>query len=165
MVLAYAAQPSRADHDILTNGRLDPIGATSARGAIAAPTRIATPRDAIGRDNITTVVKKTVVRAAAAEPIHRAKPIVAVADAGMRYDDPWLRAMILAPSISDSMTTTLYGEPDFTELRTLMRKPAASLAMAFNADPYPGIAADRFSGEAVVFLTTYPFARRTASLQ
>ena len=109
--------------------------------------------------------KKNFVRPAAVEPIARAKPVVQVANAGMRYDDPWLRAMILAPSLSDSMTATLYGEPDFTELRALMNKPTTSVAMSFNSDPYPGISADRFSGEAVVFLTTFAFPRRTASLQ
>jgi hypothetical protein len=37
--------------------------------------------------------------------------------------------------------------------------------MSFDEDPYPGISAARFSGEAVVFLTTLAFRRRTASLR
>ena len=95
--------------------------------------------------------------------IARAKPVVQVANAGMRYDDPWLRAMILTPSISNSMTATLYGERDFTELRALMNKPSSSIVMSFNDEP--GIATDRFRGEAIVFLTTYVFSHRTASLR
>jgi hypothetical protein len=83
----------------------------------------------------------------------------------MRYDDPWLRAVILAPSLSASMTAILYGEPDMTELRALMNKPTTSVAMSFDEDPYPGISAAHFSGEAVVFLTTLAFERRTASLR
>ena len=79
--------------------------------------------------------------------------------------DPWLRAMILAPSLSRSMTAMVYGEPDFSELRALMSKPTSSVAMAFNDEPYPGITSDRFRGEAVVFPTTTIFAQRTAWLR
>ena len=146
-------------------------------------------------DNVTTVAKKTVVRTASLEPVaHRAEPAphvaaepaatrvaalggaavttgatvttkVVVANAGMRYDDPWLRAMIMAPSLWDSMTATLYGTPDLSELRTLMRKPNSTLKLSFNDDPYSGMSPDRFRGDAVVFLTTHAFTQRTASLR
>jgi len=160
MVLAYATQPQR-DRDVIAAApRPEPMGDITARPAPSVAAKASA-----SRDNVTTVPKKSFVRPAAAEPIVRAKPLVQLANAGMRYDDPWLRAMILAPSLSDSMTATLYGEPDFTELRALMNKPTTSVAMSFNSDPYPGITADRFSGEAVVFLTTFAFPRRTASLQ
>ena len=99
-----------------------------------------------------------------AVPVARVK-VVQAATAGMRYDDPWLRAMILAPRLYGSMTATLYGEPDFTELRALMDKPTVSVAMSFTKEPYPGITANSFSGEAVVFLNTYAFPQRTAWLQ
>jgi hypothetical protein len=82
----------------------------------------------------------------------------------LRYDDPWLRAMILTPSISDSMTATLYGRPDLGELRNLMRKPRASLMLSFGEDAFSGPAPDQFRGEAVVFMDNHPFDRRTASL-
>ena len=168
MVLAYAAQPQRSDRDAIAVTRVDPSGPAPARAAIAAAVKSAAPHDNITTVPITTVPKKALVHApapASAEQIHRAKPVTVTADAGMRYDDPWLRAMILAPSLTDSMTATVYGEPDLTELRALMRKPSASLALTFKSDAYPGIVADRFSGDAVVFLTTTPFTRRTASLQ
>jgi hypothetical protein len=67
-----------------------------------------------------------------------------IAHAGMRYDDPWLRAMIITPSLSDAMTATLYGTPDLTELRNLMRKPNSALMLSFNEDPYLGMTSDRF---------------------
>jgi hypothetical protein len=73
--------------------------------------------------------------------------------------------MIVAPRLYGSMTATVYGEPDFTELRTLMDKPTTSVAMSFTNEPYPGITANSFSGEAVVFLSTYAFPQRTAWLQ
>jgi hypothetical protein len=140
-------------------------------------------------DNVTTVAKKTVVRTASLEPVaHRAEAAphvaaepaatrvaalggatvttkVVVANAGMRYDDPWLRAMIMAPSLWDSMTATLYGTPDLSELRTLMRKPSSTLKLSFNDDPYSGMGPDRFRGDAVVFLATHAFTQRTASLR
>jgi hypothetical protein len=156
-----------------------------------AMTRFVPPaaKPAAPHDNVTTVAKKTVVRTASLDPIaHRAEPAaraaaepvsapvaapggatvtakVVVANAGMRYDDPWLRAMIMAPSLWDSMTATLYGTPDLTELRTLMRKPSSALTMSFNEDPYSGMGPDRFRGDAVVFLTTRAFTQRTASLR
>jgi hypothetical protein len=67
-----------------------------------------------------------------------------IAHAGMRYDDPWLRAMIITPSLTDAMTATPYGTPDLTELRNLMRKPNWSLMLSFNEDPYFGMTSDRF---------------------
>jgi hypothetical protein len=146
-------------------------------------------KPAASHDNVTTVAKKTVVRTASLEPVaHRAEPAahpaaepavarvaalggatvtakVVVANAGMRYDDPWLRAMIMAPSLWDSMTATLYGTPDLSELRTLMRKPNSALTMSFNDDPYPDMSPNRFRGDAVVFLTTHAFTQRTAALR
>jgi uncharacterized protein YcbK (DUF882 family) len=83
----------------------------------------------------------------------------------LRYDDPWLRAMILTPSMSDSMTATLYGRPDLSELRNLMHKPRASLMLSFGEDPFSGPAPDQFRGEAVVFMSNHAFDRRTASLR
>jgi uncharacterized protein YcbK (DUF882 family) len=83
----------------------------------------------------------------------------------LRYDDPWLRAMIMTPSISDSMTATLYGRPDLGELRNLMRKPRASLMLSFSEDPFSGPAPDQFRGEAVVFMSNHAFDKRTAAFQ
>jgi uncharacterized protein YcbK (DUF882 family) len=158
MVLAYAAQP-QPGQATQPASRPEPMGETPARAA--TPAKPATPRD-----NIIAIAKKSTVRPTAGEPIRRAQTTVLVADAGMRYDDPWLRAMILAPSLSSSMTAMVYGEPDFTELRALMSKPTSPvLAMAFNEEPYPGITSDRFRGEAVVFPTTTIFAQRTAWLR
>jgi uncharacterized protein YcbK (DUF882 family) len=138
-------------------------------------------RDNASRDNVTTVAKKTVVRTAALDPAaNHTEPVavpaaalggttvttkVVTANAGMRYDDPWLRAMIMTPSMTDAMTVTLYGRPDLAELRNLMLKPNDSLMLSFQDDPSAGMAPDRFRGEAVVFLTTHAFTRRTASLR
>jgi hypothetical protein len=67
-----------------------------------------------------------------------------IAHAGMQYDDPWLRAMIITPSLTDAMTATPYGAPDLSELRNLMRKPNWSLMLSFNEDPHLGMTSDHW---------------------
>jgi hypothetical protein len=86
---------------------------------------------------------------------------------GQRADSPWLRAAMLTPSVSDTMTATRMGALDPRPLHDLLHKPAQSLVMTFSADPGLGMLADRFSGRAVVFLATATFAppQTTASLR
>ena len=79
--------------------------------------------------------------------------------------DPWLRATILTPSVSGSMTTTQLGAADPRPLQDLFHKPSSSLAMTFSADPHLGMVAERFSGPAAVFLATATFGTQTASLR
>jgi uncharacterized protein YcbK (DUF882 family) len=169
MVMSYAAQP-QPDRDTLAGLRPDSpaeaaLRGSSARSSMLRDTSRPASHEIVSRDNVTTVAKKTFVHPASLDSVVRAKPEVA-ANVGMRYDDPWLRAMMLAPSISSDMTATLYGDPDFSELRTLMNKPTSTLVMSFGDEAYPGIAANRFSGgDAVVFLNTHSFERRlTAAL-
>jgi hypothetical protein len=69
-------------------------------------------------------------RAAATTPEERVKVVVPTATLGMRYDDPWLRAIIIAPRLYGSMTATLYGAPDFAALRMLMDKPTIAVVMS-----------------------------------
>jgi len=158
MVLAYAAQPQREGDDDL-GARAEAVDERPIRAAASGLTR-----SVVLRESNTVAARKGSARAPAAVPVARIK-VVPAATAGMRYDDPWLRAMILAPRLYGSMTATVYGEPDFTELRALMDKPTLSVAMSFTKEPYPGITANSFSGEAVVFLNTYAFPQRTAWLQ
>jgi hypothetical protein len=63
------------------------------------------------------------------------------------------------------MTATLMGAPDFRGLSGFMQKPSSSVAMTFSDDPDHGLTADRFSGNAVVFVETVTFTTRTAFLQ
>jgi hypothetical protein len=90
---------------------------------------------------------------------------VAKAKIGERYNNPWLRAMIVAPNALDFMSTSLYGAPDVVSIREHMQKPAASVMMTFSQDPYLGMTADQFRGNAVVFVATVTFRQRTAALQ
>jgi uncharacterized protein YcbK (DUF882 family) len=84
---------------------------------------------------------------------------------GDRFDDPWLRALVVAPDLQNYMTVTSFDVPDFRQLRPMMEKPVLSVRMTFSQDPQVGLATDHFSGSAVVFLSTLAFGTRTASLQ
>jgi uncharacterized protein YcbK (DUF882 family) len=158
MVLAYAAQPG-GEGGVDLGARAQATEERSFR-AIES-TSIRTP---VSRES-NTMAKKNFARAPTAPPVVRVKVVAETATAGMRYDDPWLRAVILAPRLYGSMTATSYGEPDFTALRALMNKPTTAVAMSFANEPYPGITTNGFSGEAVVLLSTYAFQQRTAWLQ
>jgi uncharacterized protein YcbK (DUF882 family) len=81
------------------------------------------------------------------------------------FNDPWLRAAILAPDLRHYMTAALTGAPDHRGLNVFMQKPSSSVTMAFSLDPNAGLTADRFSGQAVVFVATRTFKARTALLQ
>jgi uncharacterized protein YcbK (DUF882 family) len=135
------------------------------------PLRVASPTRSVAlRDGNTAAGKKGSAYLSphpltSREVITLVKVVARAAAPGMRYDDPWLRAIIIAPRLYGSMTATLHGQPDLTGLRMLMNKPTIAVAMAFADEPYPGITTTGFSGEAVVPLNTYAFSRRTASLQ
>jgi uncharacterized protein YcbK (DUF882 family) len=83
---------------------------------------------------------------------------------GERFNDPWMRAMIVSPSAMDFMHTTLYGAPDTASLRPHLQKPTATVMMTFSDDPYLGMSSEQFRGNAVVFVATVTFRQRTAAL-
>ena len=91
-------------------------------------------------------------RAAAAKPVDR-------------LNDPWMRAMILAPNAQEFMSTSLYGAADFQTFGAYLQKPATSVMMTFSDDPHLGMSSEQFRGNAVVFVATVTFSQRTAALQ
>jgi uncharacterized protein YcbK (DUF882 family) len=84
--------------------------------------------------------------------------------AASKGTDIWMRAMILAPSASTSMSSTVLGDADMTLMRTYFVKPQAAVAMGFSNDPQMGLLYDRFTGSATATLTTTSFVMQTASL-
>ncbi|MGO8923616.1 MAG: ATP-binding protein, partial [Xanthobacteraceae bacterium] len=82
-----------------------------------------------------------------------------------RLENPWLRAVLVAPSVQRFLTTLALGARDFRALAALMVKPRSSVMMTFAADPNPGLDHERFSGPAVVFVSTVSYSSRTAILQ
>ncbi len=78
-------------------------------------------------------------------------------------NDIWLRVVMLAPSATDSMFTTVLGDTDMTVMKDYFAKPRTAVAMGFSDDPQPGLLTDRFTGSAVSKLSLTSFA--TASLR
>jgi uncharacterized protein YcbK (DUF882 family) len=76
---------------------------------------------------------------------------------GERVDDPWLRSIVLAPSVQDTMRVTVLGPTDYRSLEPLMAKPHTALAMSFSAYPQFGLGSQNFKGAAVAFLPTVTF--------
>jgi hypothetical protein len=83
---------------------------------------------------------------------------------GSTYEDPWLRALLLAPNLHNYLTLTAFDAPDPRQLRPLMRKPDSVVMMTFGNDPHFGMTTDRFSGSAVFFVSTVTLSSRTAML-
>jgi hypothetical protein len=90
---------------------------------------------------------------------------VAAVKVSERLDNPWLRAIILSPSVQRFLSTLAFGAHDVTYLASLMVKPSSSVMMTFASDPNRGLSQDHFSGSAIVFLSTISYPTRTASLQ
>jgi hypothetical protein len=85
--------------------------------------------------------------------------------AAAKGNDLWMRVVMLAPSASSAMSTTVMGDTDMTLMRAFFVKPQAAVAMTFSDDPLMGIVCDRFTGSATAKLATQSFVLRTASLR
>jgi uncharacterized protein YcbK (DUF882 family) len=142
LALAYAAQnPAPATRS---------LSAPARNAAATPPTRVA---DASNR---TASIETTTGVGATSRTLKRTTP----------PDDLWLRALVLAPDLQNYLTATVMGQADMRELQPLMDKPDAVVTMAFGDNPNLGLATDRFTGGAVVFVPTTIFEKRqTAALQ
>ena len=80
-------------------------------------------------------------------------------------NDIWLRVVMLAPSASTSMFTTVLGDTDMTLMKNYFAKPQAVVAMTFSDDPQMGLQSERFTGSVTARLTTTSFVLQTASLR
>jgi uncharacterized protein YcbK (DUF882 family) len=85
--------------------------------------------------------------------------------AAAKGNDVWMRVVMLAPSASNAMSTTVMGDTDMTLMRAFFVKPQAAIAMTFSDDPMMGIVCDHFTGSATARLATQSFVLRTASLR
>jgi uncharacterized protein YcbK (DUF882 family) len=84
--------------------------------------------------------------------------------AAARGNDVWLRVVMLAPSASNSMFTTVLGDTDMSLMRAYFVKPQAMVAMSFSDDPQMGLLSERFTGSTTARLQTTSFVLQTASL-
>jgi uncharacterized protein YcbK (DUF882 family) len=113
----------------------------------------------------TTIAVKRVANQVASSILSAGASSVIAIKAGMRLENPWLRAVLVAPNVHRFLTTLALGARDFRSLAALMVKPRSAVMMTFAADPYPGLNHERFSGPAVVFVSTVSYQTRTAILQ
>jgi uncharacterized protein YcbK (DUF882 family) len=82
-----------------------------------------------------------------------------------KSDESWMRVMMLAPSASTSMSVTMLGDTDMTQMRAFFVKPQATVAMRFSDDPMLGMACDQFAGTAMAKLETASFVERAVSVR
>jgi uncharacterized protein YcbK (DUF882 family) len=85
--------------------------------------------------------------------------------AAAKGNDLWMRVVMLAPSASSAMSTTVLGDTDMTLMRGHFIKPQVAITMTFSEDPMLGMSTDRFTGSATAKLATQSFVLRTASLR
>jgi hypothetical protein len=116
--------------------------------------------------NGTTIAVKRVAHQIASTILSASASSVIAIKAGVRLENPWLRAVLVAPNVHRFLTTLALGARDFRSLAALMVKPRSSVMMTFAADPNPGLDHEHFTGPAVVFVSTvsYP-TTRTAILR
>jgi uncharacterized protein YcbK (DUF882 family) len=84
--------------------------------------------------------------------------------AAAKGNDVWLRVVMLTPSASNSMFTTVLGDTDMSLMRAYFVKPQAAIAMSFSDDPQMGLLSERFTGSTTARLQTTSFVLQTASL-
>ena len=137
---------SIAANVVAATAPIPPRPARPARNAGAAATEINTvvAKGAQGQDSVVA----TSTRLAAAQG-----------------NSIWMRVVMLAPSASNAMSTTVLGDTEMTQMRSHFVKPQAAIAMTFSEDPMMGMTCDRFTGSATAQLPTQSFVMRTAALR
>jgi hypothetical protein len=177
IALSYAEAPANAP----APAAAAPMGVTALRGVAnpaqaaqtpsvqaavsTAPVQVA-PISQGGVSNGTTVALKRSGNQASSVIMTATSSSVTVVKSDPRLGNPWMRAIVLSPSVHRFLTTIALGARDFRTLAAMMVKPASSVLMTFTADPNPGLEHDHFAGAAIVFVSTVNYPKgRTASLQ
>ena len=153
IALGYAEQP----------GRASPSAAIAA--AAAAARAGGDSAGLMAQNGMTTAAKDNL-----SQPQSSFQRAIQLATAAVKVGQlpysPWLRAVVLSPSVHSFLTTLTLGPRDLTSLSALMVKPASTVMMTFSNNPMIGPSHDRFTrGSAIVFLPTVTYPTRTASLQ
>jgi uncharacterized protein YcbK (DUF882 family) len=138
-------------------------GSAAAPAGIAALRAAAVAAKAIPTDT-SVAVKRSADQVASAIMTASASSITVI-KSGAHFANPWLRAIVLSPSVQRFLTTLALGDRDMRSLASLMIKPHNAVKMTFAANPNPGLSDDHFSGAAIVFVSTVNYPTRTASLQ
>ncbi len=159
VALAYAAQ-ARSDEGTGALAVPPSSGTEVLRAALIRAAAVQTG------DNATTVaVKRASGRTASVVFTVTTKKVSPVLADMTRLSDPWLRAIVVSPSVNRFLCISMLGVRDFRSLAELMVKPANSVMMTFAAEPNAGLEYEHFAGSAVVFIPTVSYTLRTAQLQ
>jgi uncharacterized protein YcbK (DUF882 family) len=153
LALSYAAPPDRD------------VGATPAMLAITRGAPLPPPA-AVASQSVpsrTTIALKRGANQAASTIISAAANDASMPGSTQLYN-PWLRAIVLSPSVDRFLTTVTLGASDFRSLASLLIKPDCSVVMTFSSDPNLDLSHDHFSGSAVVFVSTVTYPTQTAAL-
>jgi uncharacterized protein YcbK (DUF882 family) len=136
-----------------------PVQGTSVQGT---PVQLA---PAQAESNGMTVAVKRSGNQAVSAIMTTSSTSVTVVKSDARFQSPWMRAIVLSPSVHQFLTTMALGAGDFRALATMMVKPSSAVLMTFAADPNPGLQHDHFTGASIVFVPTVSYPTHTASLQ
>jgi uncharacterized protein YcbK (DUF882 family) len=131
----------------------------------ASPMGVATARPVAPPDTTIALKRSGDHPSVIAQPPAPPAPGPGSAKVGDRSDDPWLTALMTSPSLQNFMSTSTVGSIDYRNLAPLLQKPTTSVMMTFTTDQHTEMSATRFSGAAVVFVSTVTFNTRTASLR
>jgi hypothetical protein len=170
VTLAYAEQPPAHPSEKVSIAGVAALraAAISAEPEVRPAQALYSEQDApaapVMPSGATIAVKRVANQVASSILSASASSVIAI-KAGMRLENPWLRAVLVAPNVHRFLTTLALGARDFRSLAALMIKPRSAVMMTFAADPYPGLNHERFSGPAVVFISTVSYQTRTATLQ
>jgi uncharacterized protein YcbK (DUF882 family) len=140
---------------------VDRSNVVAASAPIPRSARPTTPsRNSMAVNDVTTVVAKG--GQGPANGVVATSTRLAAAKGG---NEVWMRVMMLAPSASNSMLVTVFGDSDLTLMRAYFVKPQAVVAMTFSDDPTLGLVTEQFTGSATARLDTLSFVMRTAALR
>jgi hypothetical protein len=84
---------------------------------------------------------------------------------GVRFDNPWLDAVLVSPDVRHFMTALMIGAENYRTLTSLVEKPTQSVVMTFGAEANPGLSADHFSGPAVGVISTVTYTQAQSRAQ
>jgi uncharacterized protein YcbK (DUF882 family) len=156
--LAYAESPD--DASAVVPSAVGGIAAATPRASVTGPLAVRA-----GSDEMTIAVKRVSGRPTSAILTVAKKTSSSILANTARLDDPWLRAVAWSPNVHRFLYINELGTRDFRSLTGLMVKPANAVLMTFSSDPQSGLTNDRFSGSAIVFISTVTYPLRSAELQ
>ena len=153
-----------AIHPLAYADQAEPENGAAAAGIAALRAAALAARNVPARTTI--AVKRAADQVTSAIVTASSSSMTVIRD-GAHLANPWLRAIVLSPSVKRFLTIAALGDRDFRSLAALMIKPHRAVVMTFSADPNPGLPQDHFSGAAIAFLptVTYGATTHTASLQ